>query len=109
MKPVQLIFGGLGPYRDKVEIDFSELDALGLYLIVGETGAGKSTIFDAMTYALYGDLANGRPTKLLVSDHPGRVQPFVDFTFDLESRRFRVRRTLDDGRQKSKPQVDLHR
>jgi exonuclease SbcC len=103
MKPVQLIFGGLGPYRDKVEIDFSELDALGLYLIVGETGAGKSTIFDAMTYALYGDLANGRPTKLLVSDHPGRVQPFVDFTFDLESRRFRVRRTLDDGRQKSKP------
>lgn len=103
MKPIRLRFGGLGPYRDEVDIDFTALEELGLYLIVGETGAGKSTIFDAMTFALYGSLANDRTARLLVSDHPERVAPFVDLTFDLGPRRFRVGRTLADGTRQAKP------
>lgn len=103
MKPVRLTFGGIGPYPGEVEIDFTGLDALGLYLIVGETGAGKSTIFDAMTYALYGELAGERSAKVLVSDHAGRVAPHVEFVFDLGGRRYCVRRTFQIGKKSPKP------
>ena len=54
MKPIRLTICGWGPYRGKQEIDFTGLNRRGLFLITGPTGAGKTTIFDALTYALYG-------------------------------------------------------
>lgn len=54
MRPTKLIMSAFGPYSNKVEIDFDKLGENGLYLITGDTGAGKTTIFDAITYALYG-------------------------------------------------------
>ena len=57
MKPIRLIICGWGPYRGKQEIDFTALDRRGLFLIAGPTGAGKTTIFDALTYALYGNMS----------------------------------------------------
>jgi exonuclease SbcC len=53
MRPKLLRFAGIGPFRHEEVIDFEHLDAAGLYLIVGPTGAGKTTIFEAMTYALF--------------------------------------------------------
>lgn len=57
MRPIKLVLCGWGPYRDKVTIDFETFDGQGLFLITGPTGAGKTTLFDAMTYALYGSLS----------------------------------------------------
>lgn len=57
MRPIKLVLCGWGPYRDKVTIDFEAFNGQGLFLITGSTGAGKTTLFDAMTYALYGALS----------------------------------------------------
>lgn len=57
MKPEKLTISGWGPYKDLVEIDFTKFEGQGLFLITGATGAGKTTIFDAVTYALYGALS----------------------------------------------------
>lgn len=81
MRPLLLKFAGIGSFPGKVEIDFNDLSAMGLYLIVGRTGAGKTTIFDAMTYALYGKVSADRENSI-VSGHPGRETPFIEFTFE---------------------------
>lgn len=57
MKPQKLIICGWGPYKDRVEIDFGKFQNKGLFLITGATGAGKTTLFDAISYALYGALS----------------------------------------------------
>ena len=92
MTPHTLRFAGIGPYCDEVEINFDDLGELGLYLIVGPTGAGKTTIFDAITFALYGKVAGGRETNGLVSDHSHRASPFVEFDFSHRGLSYRVHR-----------------
>lgn len=57
MRPKRLIISGWGPYKKKTEIDFTAFEGRGLFLVTGATGAGKTTIFDAITYALYGSLS----------------------------------------------------
>ena len=63
MKPVRLTICGWGPYKGKQEIDFTGLDKRGLFLVTGPTGAGKTTIFDAITYALYGNMSGSMREK----------------------------------------------
>lgn len=69
MKPLKLTINAFGPYAEKTEIDFSKFGDSGIYLIAGETGAGKTTIFDALSFALFGETSGtDRGTKSLKSD-----------------------------------------
>lgn len=60
MRPIKLVISAFGPYRDEVVIDFEKLGTNGIYLITGDTGSGKTTIFDAISFALYGEASGSR-------------------------------------------------
>ncbi|MFR8335791.1 MAG: AAA family ATPase [Eisenbergiella massiliensis] len=57
MKPITLTLCGWGPFRDSQTVDFTKLSENGIFLITGQTGAGKTTVFDGITYALYGNMS----------------------------------------------------
>ncbi|NED95578.1 SMC family ATPase [Phytoactinopolyspora alkaliphila] len=99
-----LTFAALGPFRDQQHIDFGELTAGGLFLLDGPTGAGKSTIIDAVVFALYGQVAGGNSSKYrLVSDHRDLgTEPFVDLVFETGRGVYRVRRTPEYQRPKKR-------
>ena len=94
MKPISLIIEAFGPYRDSVNLDFSELQDHSMFLISGPTGAGKTSILDAMVYALYGE-PSGEVRKIdaIRSDfaEPERMTR-VDFSFAIGEAQYRVER-----------------
>ncbi len=97
MKPHRLIVAGFGAFARRAEVDFDRLDEHGLYLIVGETGAGKTTVFDAMTFALYGEVAGNRDKGTVSSDYENRDNPYVEFEFSHKSRRFIIKRLIESN------------
>lgn len=86
---------GFGPFADEVRIDFDALSEAGLFLLTGPTGAGKSSVLDAVCFALYGDVPGDRSTaKRLRSDHAADdVVPRVVLEATLSGRRFRIDRS----------------
>lgn len=104
MKPINLVISGWGPYKDREEIDFEELSKRGIFLIAGQTGAGKTTIFDAITYALYGDLSGNLRQKATVrSDFAdAQTQTFVEFAMEHGGHLFRIRRNPEYQRPRKK-------
>ncbi|MDO9485956.1 MAG: SMC family ATPase [Actinomycetota bacterium] len=95
MRLHRLQFAGIGPFRHSQEIDFDQLSASGLFLIDGPTGAGKSTVIDAIVFALYGDVS-GRDAddSRLRSDFSAPDEPsFVECEFTVGDRRVWLRRT----------------
>lgn len=104
MKPVKVILSAFGPYAGRTEIDFSRLGETGLFLIAGDTGAGKTTIFDAISFALYGEAAGGRErrkSKSFRSDYAvPKTETFVELTFTHKGDTWQIRRNPEYLRPK---------
>lgn len=83
-----------GPYAGEVKVDFAQLGERGLYLITGDTGAGKTTIFDGITFALYGEASgNNRESDMFRSKYAKEETPtFVELEFQYRNEVYRVRR-----------------
>lgn len=94
MKPIYLEMCAFGPFADKTVIDFSELGEGSLYLITGDTGAGKTTIFDAITFALYGEPSgDNRDAGMLRCKYASLDSPtYVEFVFECKGKIYRVKR-----------------
>ena len=95
MRPISLTFEHFGSYRERQRIDFSTLDDF--FLIYGKTGSGKSTIFDAIAFALYGQALGGRSNlerELVSQFSPPGSKPWVEFEFMASEARWRVYRSL---------------
>jgi DNA repair protein SbcC/Rad50 len=92
-----------GPFADTVSVDFEELNDAGLFLLTGPTGAGKSSLLDAVCFALYGQVPGARGVKTLKSQHAGPdARPEVVLDFSVRDRRFVVRRTPEWSRPKKR-------
>lgn len=96
MKPLNLVMTAFGTYAERTEIDFTKLGNNGLFLITGDTGAGKTTIFDAICFALYGMSSGDREAKNLRSDFADeKTEAKVEFTFEHQGKKYHIERTPD--------------
>lgn len=104
MRPLRLTISGFGPYAGTQELDFSRLGTGGLYLITGDTGAGKTTIFDAITYALFGEASgDSRDASMLRSKYAAPDAPtYVELTFDYGGKSYQVKRSPEYTRAKTR-------
>ncbi len=104
MKPTRITISAFGPYADKVEIPLYKLGDNGIYLITGDTGAGKTTIFDAITFALYGEPSgNIRETGMLRSKYAKDETPtYVEMEFVYHGKTYTVRRNPEYLRPKGR-------
>ena len=97
MRPIKLVMSAFGPYAGVTTLVLDKLGTKGLYLITGDTGAGKTTIFDALVFALYGEASsegNKKDGQELQSQYVDfRVNPYVQFTFAEGAARYTVQRT----------------
>lgn len=97
MRPLKLTMTAFGPYKDTETIDFTQLREHRLFVISGNTGAGKTSIFDAISFALYGDASGeDRSDSRMLRSHfaDDQVHTSVDFIFALKGRTYRVFRQM---------------
>lgn len=106
MRPKKLVVCGWGPYKAKEEVDFSVFEDRGIFLITGATGAGKTTIFDAITYALYGALSGqerDRERTGIRSDFADEDTPtYVELTMEHGGETYFIRRNPEYQRPKKR-------
>ena len=100
MRPELLVLKNFGPFSGEHRADFSALGDF--FLICGETGAGKTTLFDAISYAFYGEAPGSRKgiSRQLRSQYAQAAdESFVMLTFTIGKRKYRIRRTLPSERE----------
>lgn len=104
MRPIKLTMSAFGPYKDVETIDFGKLGRSGLYLITGDTGAGKTTVFDAVTFALYGkasgNLRDGSMMRSKYADN--ETGTFVELDFEYKGKKYTVKRSPSYEKLKKK-------
>lgn len=104
MKPVKLVMSAFGPFRGVTEVPFSELGTAGLFLINGDTGSGKTTIFDAISFALYGNASGeNRTADSFRSDYAEEEEEtYVELTFIHHHREYKILRNPSYLRSKKR-------
>ena len=104
MRPLKLTMSAFGPYAETIELNFELLGSSGLYLVTGDTGAGKTTIFDAITFALYGEASgNIREPAMLRSKYADAKTPTeVELTFLYGGKTYTVKRNPEYMRPKER-------
>lgn len=104
MKPKRLIISGWGPYKNKTEINFEAFEGKGLFLLTGATGAGKTTVFDAISYALYGRLSGETREKNSVrSDFAEADTPtFAELFMEHAGKEYHIYRNPEYTRPKKR-------
>lgn len=105
MRPLKLKVRGFLTYKNEIEIDFTRLYEKKIFLIAGDTGSGKTSIFDAITYALYGEVARDIDQTSLRSDFLNESDPYtyVDLVFEVDGKLYQIERIPNQIAQKSKP------
>jgi exonuclease SbcC len=109
MKPIKLSIQAFGPFADKEEIDFTKLGNNPLFLINGATGAGKSSILDAICFALYGQSTGAeRDATQMRCDHSDlSVLTEVSLEFMIGEKHYRIRRAPTQERPKSRGELNF--
>lgn len=104
MRPLKLVMTAFGPYAGRTELDFTKLGDRGLYLICGDTGAGKTTVFDAIVFALYGTASGGaRQPNMFRSKYAEAETPtVVELSFSYRGKNYFIRRNPEYERLKSR-------
>ncbi len=104
MRPLKLVMSAFGPYAARTEVDFTLLGERGLSLICGDTGAGKTTVFDAIVFALYGEASgeNREPNMFRSKYAEGEVPTFVDLTFLSNGKQYNILRNPEYRRKKAR-------
>ncbi|MBQ2903882.1 MAG: SMC family ATPase [Clostridia bacterium] len=104
MRPIKLVMSAFGPYAGRTEVEFEKLGTNGLYLITGDTGAGKTTIFDAIAYALYGEASGDlRDSSMLRSKYAELDTPTeVELVFAYDGKEYTVKRNPEYERKAKK-------
>ena len=104
MRPIKLTISAFGPYASKQVIDFEELKGRNIFVISGKTGAGKTTIFDAISYALYGEASGeSRETDSLRSHFADdNTETYVELEFELRGEKYTVNRVPKQKKKKAR-------
>lgn len=105
MRPIKLTMSAFGPYADETVIPFAQLKNQGLYLITGDTGAGKTTIFDAITFALFGEASGSsrNDARMLRSKYAKpETKTYVELVFSYRGKQYTIRRNPEYQRPKAR-------
>ena len=107
MKPLYLTLHAFGPFAERQELDFSLLDPHSLFLISGPTGAGKTTIFDAIFFALYGGASSEKRQSVYFKSDYAKEEDlcFVEFTFSIAEKKYHIKRVPTQNKLKRNGQL----